>query len=275
MQPRKNIISIAHNFVENEKQGLQQSLQNRAMEISLNTTSAKSNIEEILRHMKVNNHPSWDQSKNLPEEFNSFSEFENKNKNLSSTEEQNQEFFKKFTNEITKQIIDNYDILQKIPNSQRKEDIPSTRLSFQNDKSMRIDAKRHFEHLRDYILNGTILTDTDITEDTELLRIALSLKSEYNRLMDKNYKLEKALEKTLKSQSLGVGNLVKDNKEIKSLLKEQEIEEGFLITKNTHFLQKVKTSDTKHEKEITNRSKIEQLLKYTDRQIDIISKNNS
>jgi hypothetical protein len=240
------------------------------IDLTLKLRSTAESIKDIIKHMKAK--PTREETQAIEHQrFNSFSEYASRNPS-DQIDGRNQRFLNSMVQEISRHVDKNFDAIAKLP-VKRESETPIPQLTLQNEKNSRAETKRHLELLRDYILNGAALTDKEITEDTELLRIALTLKSEFNKLMDKNSKLEKTLEKTLTAKTLEMGKMVRENNAIKALLLEQDGDEARLMSKNSQYVVSAKRHTTGNMTDIQNRNGLERLLKYTDKQIEIIAKN--
>lgn len=241
------------------------------IDLTIKSRTTADNIKDIIRQMKAK--PVKEASQEIDHQrFNSFSEYASRNPN-DQIDGRNQRFLSSMIKEINRHVEKNFDSIAKLPVKRGNETI-APQPNPQNEKSSRTETKRHLELLRDYILNGAALTDKEITEDTELLRIALTLKGEFNKLMDKNSKLEKTLEKALTAKTLEMGHLVRENNAIRALLTEQDTDEAKLIAKNNQYVVNPKRHTTGNIADIQNRPGLERLLKYTDKQIELIAKNN-
>ena len=264
-------LRLIHTTTTGKSTCREQDVADAQIDLRIKTGTTADNIKDIIRHMKVKSDPEVSQGVNH-QRFNSFSEYASRNPS-DQIESRNQKFLSSMIQEINRQIERNFDIVAKVPAKHSGETVPPQPTP-QNDKTSRVETKRHLELLRDYILNGAALTDKEITEDTELLRIALTLKGEFNKLMDKNSKLEKTLEKTLAAKTIELGNIVRENHAIRSLLMAQDTEETRLEARNNQFVVNPKRHTTGNISDLHNRPGLERLLHYTDRQIELIAKNN-
>ena len=152
-------VRVEHHFNEPENSDSEterEGARATRLEVELRRQSAPEMIADIIRQVKVRPAPA-DASEVEAEKFNSFSEHAGRFSH-ESLNTRNERFLARLDEEVRGQVAQNFDALQTLAVNAKLEPGKALRTS-QNEKSVRADIKRHFELLRDYILNGAVLDE--------------------------------------------------------------------------------------------------------------------